>query len=91
MACTSLRGVQKSFDLWAEVVPIGTPSFSSIRQWLLRVGLYVLEHHGPKRSDWIWIIDLTVELGPAKCLVVLGIAQADWQQHVLTQDRKSVV
>lgn len=65
-------------------MPIGTPSFSSIRQWLLRVGLYVLEHHGPKRSDWIWIIDLTVELGPAKCLVVLGIAQADWQQHVLT-------
>ena len=67
--------MQKSFELWSHFLVIGTPCFNSIRQWVFRVGLYVLENHPTQRSDWIWVIDVSVELGPAKCLVVLGYLQ----------------
>ena len=64
-----------------EFFAIGTPSCSSIRQWVLRVGLYILQQPQP-RPDWIWLVDVTIELGAAKCLVVLGIPHSDWQQRV---------
>ena len=82
-ACCGFRGMHRSFELWSQFFAIGIPSFSSIRQWVLRVGLYLLEHHPQQRSDWIWLVDITLELGTAKCLVVLAISQADWHQRVL--------
>lgn len=81
-ACSSFWGVNQSFELWAQFLAIGTPSLSSIRQWVLRVGLYVLQQPPQRRGDWIWVVDLTLQLGAAKCLVVLGISQADWCQRV---------
>ncbi len=77
----SLRGVAKNWliekreneeKLW--VIKDKTPSYSVIRQWLGKVGLYELQRPKEKRDDWIWIIDLTIELGTEKCLVILGIA-----------------
>ena len=50
------------------------PSYSVIRQWLGKIGLYELQRQKEKRNDWISIIDLTIELGTEKCLVILGIA-----------------
>lgn len=50
------------------------PSYSVIRQWLAKIGLYELQREKEKRDDWVWIMDLTVELGTEKCLVVLGIS-----------------
>ncbi len=84
IACTSFWGVHKSIELWSQFLAIGTPSFSSIRQWVLRVGLYVLEQP-QRRTDWIWVIDMTLELGAAKCLVVLGLTQAEWHKRVLSE------
>lgn len=37
---TSLRGVEKTFELYVDFSEHGTPSFSSIRKWLGRIGLY---------------------------------------------------
>jgi hypothetical protein len=67
----SLRGSQKNFRLFSQFYPLPTPSFSSIRQWLLRLGLYELQQAPPYRTDWIIMLDLTIELGQLKCLVVL--------------------
>lgn len=53
----------------------GTPSFSSIRKWLGRIGLYELSRVKEYRDDWIFIVDLTVELGAEKALVILGVPQ----------------
>lgn len=58
------------------------PGYTSIRQWMLRVGLYELQRHRAVREDWIYVMDLTLEVGALKCLVVLGIAQSRWQQLV---------
>lgn len=46
---------------------------------MLRLGLYELQRPREYREDWIYILDLTIELGVSKCLVVLGIPQARWQ------------
>jgi hypothetical protein len=73
---SSLRGCQKNFELLAQFFELQTPSFSSIRGWLFRLGLYQLRSKPEKRSDWIIIFDLTIELGQVKCLLILGIPAA---------------
>ena len=69
----SLRGCERHFELLTQFFYLPTPCFSSIRQWLLRIGLYILQKGHEYRSDWIMIVDITIELGVAKCLVILGI------------------
>jgi len=61
--------------LYKEIVSEASPSFSSVRQWLGRIGLYELTRKKEYRDDWIFIIDLTVELGTEKGLVVLGVSE----------------
>jgi hypothetical protein len=75
-AGTSLRGCERNFELFAQFFCLPIPGFSSIRQWLLRIGLYLLQTEHEFRSDWIMIVDMTIELGTAKCLLILGIPLA---------------
>ena len=78
----SFRGAARNFTLLGQYFTLASPSYSSIRQWVLRVGLYELQRQRENRCDWLFIIDMTLELGSRKCLVVLGISQARWQQLV---------
>lgn len=95
--CVSFRGIARSFGLWSELLEIKVPVANTIREWALRVGLYLLSHTVSKRTDWIWVIDLSVELGSAKCLVILGISQAAWNERLasgsgaLTHEHMSVL
>ena len=61
-----------------------SPSYSSIRQWGLRVGFYELSRSRENRDHGLFIIDMTLELGSRKCLVILGISQVHWQKMVNT-------
>jgi len=70
---TSLRGSQKTFEIFSQIIDISVPSFNSIRMWIYRLGLYELQREHEFRSDWIFILDHTIELGQVKCLVVLGV------------------
>ncbi|MBN3905592.1 MAG: hypothetical protein HWQ35_03105 [Nostoc sp. NMS1] len=58
-----------------------------MRNWLGRIGLYELQRVKEYRSDWIFIIDLTVELGKQKCLVILGVAQEYLESVVFSSKR----
>jgi hypothetical protein len=49
------------------------PSWFAGRLWLLRLGFYKLTRAKEKASDWVWIVDHTVQIGQEKCLVILGI------------------
>lgn len=80
----SFRGVAKNFALLGQYFNLASPSYSSIRQWVLRVGLYELYRPRENRDDWLFIIDMTLELGPRKCLLILGISQVHWQTIVNT-------
>jgi hypothetical protein len=82
----SYRGVEKTFELYKELLA-EAPSFSSIRKWLVRLGLYELNREKERRDDWIFIVDLTVELGTEKGLVVLGVSQQLLEQVIFPSRR----
>ena len=55
----SLRGVEKNWLIEREETEGDElekiPSYSAIRQWLGKLGLYELLREKEKRDDWIWI------------------------------------
>jgi hypothetical protein len=63
------------------------PSFTGIRKWLGRIGIYELKRENEYRDDWIFIVDFTVELGHKKAVVVLEISQKYFQSEVLERSR----
>jgi hypothetical protein len=63
------------------------PSFTGIRKWLGRMGIYELKRENEYRDDWIFIVDFTVELGQQKALVILGVSQKYFQEEVLDRCR----
>ena len=66
---------------------IESPHYSSIRNWVARIGLYELSREKEKRDDWIFIVDLTLELGQEKAMVIYGISEQSWQDNVLAEKR----
>ena len=60
---------------------VATPCVETVRSWVLRLGLYLLQQLPPQRPDWVWIIDHTLQWGTARCLVILGVAQAHLNAH----------
>ena len=79
-AGTHLKRVPEVLTLnwswWAEGGAVGT--YSSVRLWLLRLGLHQLNHPKEQADDWIWILDHTMQLGERKCLIIVGLRQAAW-------------
>ena len=87
---SSFRGVQKTFDSFNEIfLNMPTPTYSSIRKWTLRLGLYELKKEREPRKDWLFIVDTTIELGKAKCLVVLGINQEKFSE-ITEREKRSL-
>jgi len=70
----SLRGAAAAmatfFDRFFD--SIATPCFSTIRAWLLRVGLFALTKPLDRTKSWLWLIDHTIQIGSQKILVILG-------------------
>jgi len=58
-----------------------TPSPTSVRSWLLRVGLHQLWRSLDQAGDWVWIVDHTVQIGELKCMIVVGFRLDAWQQR----------
>jgi hypothetical protein len=77
VALTSLRGASRSIAGLAEVGwAVTNPSAASVRQWLLRVGLYELQRPRSRGEDWVVIVDLSIQLGPAKVLVMVAVPRS---------------
>lgn len=75
------------FELFNDDKSQTTPSFTGIRKWLGRIGIYELKKENEYRDDWIFVIDFTVELGKQKALVVLGVSQEYFQEEVVKKGR----
>jgi hypothetical protein len=74
-AGSSLRGAAAAMLLVVQeqFAAFTVPSFSAIRSWLLRVGLYALTKPLQRLSHgWVWLIDHTIQIGTLKILVILG-------------------
>jgi hypothetical protein len=82
-AATSLRASQACFDLVVTLqggLPFESASHTTIQNWILRIGLYVLQRPKEFADDWIWIVDHTIQIGPIKVLLILGIRRSKWIQ-----------
>jgi hypothetical protein len=56
------------------------PCANAGRMWLMRLGLYELLRKKEAAKDWVWIMDHTVQLGPQKCLVIVGVRLSLWRR-----------
>ncbi|MBV8399839.1 MAG: hypothetical protein JOZ17_14030 [Acetobacteraceae bacterium] len=72
-AHSSYRGVALIFSSLQGVVVAVGPCAETIRLWLLRVGLFLLQRPLPRCSDWVFLVDLTIQLGEHQCRVILGV------------------
>lgn len=86
-AGNSYRGVAKTMKIFSQNFKIESPHYSTIRQWLGRIGLYELKREKEQLQDWICVVDLTLELGQEKALVIYGISEESWQSQVLKEGR----
>lgn len=68
----SLRGARAAFVRCYFWLQRKMPSHTVIRDWILQVGYYKLTTI-QKSKDWIGMIDLSVQIGAKKCLLILGV------------------
>ena len=57
-----------------------TPSYTTVQNFVLRIGLYVLRYLVEHQSDWIWLVDHTHSVGTTKCFVVVGIRLSEYRR-----------
>lgn len=77
-AGSALRAVPKIFDIFSAPDDPQTiiPSASGVRSWLLRLGLFALREPLPVASDWLFLIDHSVQIGTVKACVIVGVRQS---------------
>jgi hypothetical protein len=66
------------------------PSWYAGRLWMLRIGYYKLMRPKPKASDWVWIVDHTVQVGVEKCLLILGVRLSELSRDNLVLSHEDV-
>ena len=81
-AATSQRAAAAVLEIVAPYIPglERVPTANAGRLWLMRLGLYELRRPKEAADDWVWIMDHTVQLGPWKCLVIVGVRLSAWRQ-----------
>lgn len=79
---TSLRCASRIFEVVMSFFefPLPSPSWSSGRLWLLRLGYYKLMRPKELSDDWVWIVDHTGQQSEDKCMVILGLRLASLPQ-----------
>ena len=74
-ASSSLRSVPRIFEIFRETQDPNAviPSASGVRWWLLRLGLFALREPLVPATDWVYIIDHSIQIGPLKLCLILGV------------------
>jgi hypothetical protein len=64
--------------------PAAAPmSATTLRCWLMRLGLWALLRPLPRADDWAYLIDHTVQIGTTKCFAVVGFRMSEWPDRCL--------
>jgi hypothetical protein len=72
----SLRATPRALAAVFQALLGGTArvmSWTTVRCWLMRLGLYALRRPLEHATDWAYLIDHTVQIGPMKCFAVVGV------------------
>ncbi len=75
----SLRSVPCIFEIFQgdQDPHAHLPSASGARWWLLRMGLYALREPLVQATDWVYIIDHSIQIGTTKLCLILGVRLSD--------------
>lgn len=76
----SLRGTCRVLELFNWALLEDSPTFPTVQNWACRYGLYLLNQPIEYRTDWVFVLDHTVNLGKNKCLVILGISEENLER-----------
>jgi hypothetical protein len=70
-----LRPSERALKIFWEWLGIEQPlpDWTTIRIWLMRLGIAFLEEPLEDADDWVWMVDHSNQIGPEKVLVVLGV------------------
>lgn len=49
------------------------PQWTTVRTWMLRVGVAAVERPIEEADDWIWMADHSNQIGPEKALAIIGL------------------
>ena len=82
-AATSLRAAAAAIEIGEQIYRdrlLAGPAHNTVRNHLLRLGLYEINRAKAVLTDWVWIVDHTVQVGNQLCMVVLGISLSRFQQ-----------
>ena len=63
-------------------------TWTTVRCWLMRLGLYALLRPLKRTGDWAYLIDHTVQIGTTKCFAVVGVplSQLPYPQRCLRRE-----
>jgi hypothetical protein len=71
----SVRCMEIVMD-WLEV-NVRLPVWTTVRTWLMRLGVAALEAPIEEADDWIWMADHSNQIGQEKALAIIGIRSAN--------------
>jgi len=76
---SSFRATTKCFSIVSEslAIPCKAPSYTTLLNWIHKIGYYELNKIKEKADDWIIILDESIQLGCDKILVIFGIRESE--------------
>lgn len=91
----SLRCAAKTLGFVAQMMgwDYAAPSHVTVRRWVLRCGLYLLDHAKDKAGEYVGILDESIQIGREKMLLFLGVRIDKDRSHCapLTMDDVEVL
>ena len=54
-------------------VDANLPDWTTVRTWMLRVGVAAIKRPIEQADDWIWMADHSNQIGPEKALAIIGL------------------
>lgn len=92
-SAVGFRGAAAALNVVSLLFPTDeqAPSANGAQMWLLRLGLYLLSKPKEQADDWVWIMDHTIQIGPLKCLLIVGVRLSAWEAKRADPDRSSAL
>lgn len=75
----SFRSISKSFQIFifSFLLQLRSPCSNTIQLWVLKIGLHELSRLKEEASDWIIILDFSIQLGQDRILLIYGIRERE--------------
>ena len=88
----SLSNIFATMSLYLNL-ELSSPSFSTTKLWVKKIGYAKLNSIKQKADDWILILDESIGIGQERVLVILGIRQSeiDFDRPLKLQDMEPIL